>query len=299
MKLRAGIALIALVVLATPTAASADEPDCEGAPTAVARNVGYVNEPSSPLQRLDVYGFDLPKGCPDVPVVVYVHGGGWRAGDKRGVGNKASFFNELGYVFVSVNYRLSTPLGDPNRPMHPDHSNDVGAAIAWVEDHIDEHGGRGSRIALLGHSAGAHLVALVGLDPQYVKDAGGKVASIKCVMSNDTESYELVVRSEDARGGRLVANAFGTAPDTLEEASPSSHVEDRSEPPDFLVVRRGQLRRMERQTEFIELLEAAGSTVTALDAFGLSHGDVNRLIGTAGDQAMTPAIEEFTKACLG
>ena len=299
MKLRAGIALIALVVLAAPTGASADEPDCDGAPAVTTRNLAYVEDPVSAKQKLDVYGFDLPKGCRNVPVVVYVHGGGWRAGDKRGVGDKATFFNGLGYVFVSVNYRLSAPLADPDRSMHPDHSEDVGAAIAWVEDNIDRYGGRRSRIALLGHSAGAHLVALVGLDPTYVEDAGGEVASIRCVMSNDTESYELVLRSEDVAGGALVRNAFGDDPETLEDASPMSHLDDRSEPPDFLVVRRGQLRRMERQTEFVEALEAAGSEVTVLDAFGLSHGAVNRLIGTPGDQAMTPEIDRFTTSCLG
>src|SRR5688500_17301102 len=111
---------VAIAVATVPTVAVADEPDCDGAPTAITRNLPYVDDPISPRQQLDIYGFDLPKGCPSVPVVVYVHGGGWRGGDKRGVGDKATFFNGLGYVFVSVNYRLSSPLGDPRRPMHPD-----------------------------------------------------------------------------------------------------------------------------------------------------------------------------------
>jgi arylformamidase len=294
-----GSAVVALAVATAPVAVSADEPDCDGAPPVTTRNLEYVDEPVSPRQQLDVYGFDLPKGCPNVPVVVYVHGGGWSVGDKRRVGDKATFFNGLGYVFVSVNYRLSAPLADPERPMHPDHSNDVGGAIAWVEDHIAEHGGRGARIALLGHSAGAHLVALVGLDPTYVEDAGGREASIRCVMSNDTESYELVPRSDDVAGGALVRNAFGDDPETLEDASPMTHIGDRSELPDFLVVRRGLERRQSRQTAFAEALEAEGAAVTILDTPGLSHGDVNRLIGAPDDQVMTPAIERFTTACLG
>jgi acetyl esterase/lipase len=279
--------------------AGADEPDCDGAPTRTVRNVEYVDEPVADLQQLDVYGFDLPRGCPDVPVVVYVHGGGWRGGDKRGVGDKATFFNSLGYVFVSVNYRLSSPVGDPNRPTHPDHADDVGAAIAWVQEHIDDHGGDDEHLALIGHSAGAHLVALVGLDPDYVDDAGGEARAIECVMSNDTESYELIIRSTDDRGGLLVANAFGKNPETLEDASPMTHLGDRSRVPDFLVVRRGLERRQVRQTEFAEALEAEGADVTILDTPGLSHGDVNRLIGTAEDQVMTPAIQRFTNACLG
>jgi arylformamidase len=293
------IVIVAVTVAAAGTGADANEPDCDGAPAKAARDVEYVNEPVSDLQKLDVYGFRMPKGCPDVPVVVYVHGGGWRKGDKRAVGDKATFFNDLGYVFVSVNYRLSEPVRDPDRPMHPDHSDDVGAAIAWVEGHIDGHGGNGGRIALIGHSAGAHLVALVGLDPKYVDEAGGEVRSVRCVISNDTESYDLTNRAQDLEGGLLVTNAFGNDPETLRAASPTTHIEDRAQLPDFLVVRRGLFRRAERQTEFIEALEAAGAEVSALDALGLSHGDVNRLIGAPNDQAMTPEIEQFTKACLG
>lgn len=63
--------------------------------------------------------------------------------------------------------------------MHPDHADDVGAAVAWLEANAARYGGDGTQIALLGHSAGAHLVALVGTDPTYVARAGGKVGSIR------------------------------------------------------------------------------------------------------------------------
>ena len=101
----------------------------------------------SDLQRLDVYGFERAEGCQQVPVVVYVHGGGWRTGDKARVGDKATFFNDLGYVFVSVNYRLSDPPRSPGRPVHPAHADDVGAAIAWDErtEHIGTYGRRAAR----------------------------------------------------------------------------------------------------------------------------------------------------------
>jgi arylformamidase len=290
--------IVVVTVAAAGAGADARESDCDGPPAQVMRNLEYVEEPVSALQKLDVYGFDLPRGCEDVPVVVYVHGGGWRKGDKRAVGDKASFFNELGYVFVSVNYRLSSPANDPDRPMHPDHSDDVGASIAWVEENIDDYGGNGARIELIGHSAGAHLVALVGLDPKYVDQAGGEERSVRCVIPNDG-SYDLTERFEDPEGADLLHNAFGEDPETLSDASPITHIGDRSQPPDFLVVRRGFFRRAEQQTEFIEALEAGGAEVTVLDAVGLSHGDVNRLIGVPNDQAMTPEIEQFTTACLG
>ncbi|MEX2267832.1 MAG: alpha/beta hydrolase [Acidimicrobiia bacterium] len=279
-------------------AASASGADCTTAPAVL--GIDSLDSPVSPLQQLDVYGFEDAKGCDSVPVVVYVHGGGWRKGDKRVVGNKATFFNELGYVFVSVNYRLSDPVRNPDRPQHPAHADDVGAAVAWVEQHIDAYGGDSEQLALIGHSAGAHLVALVGLDDTYVEQADGDVSAIQCVISNDTASYDLLARGEDGPGAKLlVANAFGADEDTLRDASPLTHVGDDDDTPDFLVVRRGTPDRQGAQTAFGDALEAAGGSVTMVDTPGYTHADVNAQIGVPGETVITPPIEEFAQDCLG
>lgn len=265
---------------------------------AVTRDLSYVEEPVSDLQKLDVYGFESKK-CDPVPVIVWVHGGGWAIGDKRRVDEKATFFNDLGYVLVSVNYRLST-RGVPDHPTHPDHANDVGAAVAWVQEHIDEHGGDGDHVALLGHSAGAHLVALVGLDPDYIQHAGGDFDGVRCVLSNDTESYDVVARSSaNAATNLLITNAFGRDDSLWSDASPINHVDDIDDPPDFLIVRRGLESRQAAQTEFGTALEDSGGTVTYLDAPGYSHGDVNKMIGVAGETVVTPTVQRFTDRCLG
>lgn len=265
----------------------------------VARNIEYVEDAVSPLQRLDVYGFRRGDGCDPVPVVMWVHGGGWRAGDKRNEPTKVELFNDLGYVFVSVNYRLSAPAGDPNRPIHPTHADDVGAAVAWVEDNIDRYGGDGTNIELLGHSAGGHLVSLVGVDPHYIKQAGGDANAVTCVISNDTEGYDLVERA--AQGGsseRLVTNAFGADDSAYADASPINHVGDRDEPPDFLVITRGLPRRVAAAQAFADAADNAGASVDVHRAVGLSHGDVNRLLGSPGDTEITPLVTEFTQECL-
>jgi acetyl esterase/lipase len=266
----------------------------------VTRDLEYVEEPASDLQELDVYGFEREGACGPVPVVVYVHGGGWRRGDKQAVGEKATFFNDLGYVFVSVNYRLSAPPGEPDRPIHPAHSDDVGAAIAWVEANIEDHGGNGEHLALIGHSAGAHLVALVGLDDHYVDKAGGDPSAIECVISNDAGAYDLLARRENGPlASRLVANAFGTDEAILRDASPITHADDGdNDPPDFLVVRRGSIARQGGQERFADALQRAGGDVTILDATTYTHGEVNQMIGVDGDTVMTPPIEEFTRDCL-
>ena len=105
-----------------------------------------------PAQQLDIYH---PKKTKDAPVMVYIHGGGWRRGDKDRVGEKAVFFNSKGWVFISANYRL-LPEG-----RHPNNVDDVAKAIAWTHDNIKKYGGDPEEIFIMGHSAGAHLAALV------------------------------------------------------------------------------------------------------------------------------------------
>jgi len=279
--------------------ALAPTPCSDGKPV-VKQDIAYLPKPVSDLQRLDVYGFRPSGDCENVPVVVYVHGGGWRKGDKQQVGDKATFFNDLGYVFVSVNYRLSDPVRDPNRPQFPDHPKDVGAAVSWVERNAGDFGGNGKQLALIGHSAGAHLVSLVGVDPSFIDDSGGTAESVRCVVSDDTEGYDVVART--AQGGivqRIYQNAFGTDPTVQRDASPLNHVSDRDHPPDFLVITRGTPTRVTMARDFAAAVEAAGANVDVLEATGLTHGDVNRLIGTADDTVVTPAVQQFVTDCLG
>jgi acetyl esterase/lipase len=297
------ISLVICLAVAVWAAGSSDASPKEGSPvcdtTQVTRDVPYLPDPVSDLQRLDVYGFEPAKGCDPAPVVVYVHGGGWRIGDKRSVGAKATYFNELGDVFVSVNYRLSNPPRDPSRPIHPAHAQDVGAAVAWVERNIHAYGGDGDRIALLGHSAGAHLVALVGLDTTFVEQAGGDPSAIRCVLSDDTEAYDVVARAKGSFvGWRLVTNAFGSDEAVWHDASPLAHVDDGTPPP-FLVVRRGDAARQAQQTAFVDALGKAGGAVTVLDAPGYTHMQANREIGVPGETVITPTITKFTTRCLG
>ena len=297
-------ALIALTLAGTVTVprladgtAVAAAPSCPAPTARVARNVAYVKKPVSPLQRLDVYAPARHGACKAAPVVMWLHGGGWQGGDKRAVYDKVKLFNGLGYVFVSVNYRLSAPLLADGRPMHPDHSNDVGAAVAWIEHHIAGYGGDGAQIALLGHSAGAHLVALVGTDPTYIKRAGGAFESVRCVGSYDTESYNLVTRAK-TRGGIIVDNAFGTDQALLRAASPINHLGDPAALPAFQIVERGTPDRTASEQAFVDAVRAAGGTADVIDAHALTHGQVNTRIGAAGDTVMTPKVKTFVTDCL-
>jgi acetyl esterase/lipase len=260
---------------------------------AVLTDVAYGQDPA---HRLDVF---IPEGAQDEPVVIYVHGGGWANGQKENVGDKADFFVGRGQVFVSVEYRLSpeTPSSDPNRVRHPDHVTDVGAAIAFVHAHAREWGGDPARLGLIGHSAGAHLVALAATDGRFIGDDDAR-AAVRCVFANDTEAFDIptALDGEASRQRDIYTNAFGDDPLVQADASPITHVDDGTPP--MLLTRRGSADRQQILDGYAATLDTAGVPFAIINAVGLSHADVNELAGSANDRVITPTMAAFFDECL-
>jgi len=124
-------------------------------------------------QRLDLY---LP--CARAfPVAVFVHGGSWSFGDKALYGHLGMFLARHGVGAALVNYRLSP------RVRHPEHARDVAAAVAWTRRHVRAHGGDPHRMYLMGHSAGAHLAALLATDPAHLRPWGLAPAHLRGVVA--------------------------------------------------------------------------------------------------------------------
>jgi len=123
---------------------------------------------SDPLQRLDVY---VPEGAAvePRPVVVFWHGGRWREGDKADYRFVGAALAESGYVTVVANYRHYPQVKMPG------FMQDAARAALFAAAHAHEYGGARERLYLMGHSAGAHLAALLTLDPRYLA-AGGQAA---------------------------------------------------------------------------------------------------------------------------
>ncbi|HEX3603769.1 MAG TPA: alpha/beta hydrolase [Steroidobacteraceae bacterium] len=124
-------------------------------------NIAYGPDPQ---HRLDVYVPEKPPDSPR-PVVVFWHGGHWREGDKADYRFVGAALAECGYVAVVANYRHYPQVKMPGF-MH-----DAAQAALWAEAHADEFGGAHGRLYLMGHSAGAHLAALVALDQRYFADS--------------------------------------------------------------------------------------------------------------------------------
>jgi len=152
---RQRLLLFAMAILAITAPANA-------ADSQVHRDLAYTT-PKDNQRTLDLYA---PAQGKDHPVLVWLHGGGWRQGDKAHVQRKPQAFVSKGFVFVSVNYRFVPQVTVKEM------TGDIAKAIKWVHDHAKDYGGSPDRIFVAGHSAGAHLAALVCTDGRYLKAEG-------------------------------------------------------------------------------------------------------------------------------
>ena len=126
--------------------------------------------------RLDLF---LPRGATAYPVVMLVHGGGWRMGDNRCFGLYSSVAECLARQGIGValpNYRLSPAV------KHPEHVRDIARAFAWVHAQIAQYGGSPDKLFVAGHSAGGHLVALLATDERYLQEVGLCLGNIRGVI---------------------------------------------------------------------------------------------------------------------
>src|SRR5436309_2398433 len=168
-----------LVVLAAAAGARAQD---------VKRDIPYADPPHE-RQVLDVYS---PPKAKNLPVVFWIHGGGWQGGDKAEVHVKPQVFNAKGFILVSTNYRLL-----PNVDMAT-LTRDIAKSIRWVHDHIAEHGGDPKRLLIMGHSAGAQLAALLCTDERYLQEEGLSFAIIKGCVPVDGDTYDIPAMIEVA-----------------------------------------------------------------------------------------------------
>src|SRR5688572_3565713 len=158
----------------------------------VQRDIAYA-EPKNERQLLDVYA---PATGSNLPVVVWVHGGGWMRGSKNEVDQKPAAFVEKGFVFVPVNYRFI-----PNVTMDLI-VRDVAKAAGWVHANIARHGGDPGRMFLMGHSAGAQLAALLCTDSRYLKAERVPWESIKGCVPVDGDTYDVPLQVATATARR-------------------------------------------------------------------------------------------------
>ncbi|SFK68733.1 alpha/beta hydrolase [Lysobacter sp. cf310] len=265
------LATLALLLVAVATASAA------GPPRADLPDLSYGPDPA---HRLDVY---RPARARKAPIVVMVHGGGWRIGSKdaRGVvGHKAERSLANGRIFVSIDYRL-LPGADPLSQ-----AEDVARALAYVQRTAPRWGGDPAQVVLMGHSAGAHLVALLAAAPDIARAQGAQ--AWRGTVALDSAAYDV-----DALMRRphlpLYDQAFGREPDYWRRASPTLRL--RAAPAPMLLVCSSQRRLSCVQADaFARRASELGGRAEVLRV-DLNHAQINADLGLPGDY--TAKVEAF------
>ena len=272
--------ILTLLLLVTP--ALADEPQ-------VHRDIAYA-EPKNERQTLDVFA---PREGKVHPIVFWIHGGGWQAGDKDDVQVKPRAFVDRGFVFVTTNYRL---LPDASIK---EMGGDVAKVIRWVHDHAQEFGGDPKTFFVIGHSAGAQLAALVCTDDRYLKAEGLSFSILKGCVPVDGDTYDVPMQIATVEQKRKDAYRlkFGEEAKQI-DLSPVTHVaRDKSIPPVLILHVAGHPETTAQSQRFVKVLQDAGVSARAYPAQGKNHGTINADLGKPGDEP-TKELFEFVMGVL-
>ena len=218
---------------------------------------------TDPKQRLDIY---LPKGkVSNAPVFLFVHGGGFREGDKAHYGSVAEPFIKRGIITVAPSYRLTG-----SGAHYPDQPNDIKSAVRWIFHNIEQYGGDPENIYVAGHSAGAVLTADIGVDRAWLTEMGMPNDILKAIMPI-SGPYDIRVKR---RPGQL--DAYAPTPEIRVQASPILKINDPA--PAALVATGSEEEYVQPSMDFADALKAAGVDAHYLLLEGEDHADTALLL---------------------
>lgn len=260
----------------------------------VTKDISYHPQPldNPALQSLDVYAPANRSTQRAYPVIVFLHGGGWRASDKDDpLGVHANVCKAIalrGFVAVNVNYRLAP------RTKHPEPARDAAHALKWVIRNTHAFQGDDGAVFVSGHSAGGHLASLIALDSKYLRNLGLKADSIKGVIGI-CGVYDLAhFASRNWMAEHLMTRAaFGERSRARAEASPVTYVR-RGAPP-FLLLNAEEDERLEEESEELaSRLREKGVMAETAVLPGTNHFTILSLVGN-GDDTLIDRITNFVR----
>ena len=257
----------------------------------------------NPRQKLDLYLPKSPRSDKPLPVIVWIHGGAWLAGDKSsGIGQLSRFVGSGDYAGVSVAYRLT------NEATWPAQIHDCKAAIRWIRGNAKEYNLDPERIGVWGSSAGGHLVAMLGTSGGVEALEGqlgeftDKSSRVTCVVDFFGPSdllaigdYPSTIRhnAPDSPESRLVGGPLLEMKDAAASASPTTYVS--ADDPPFLIVHgdKDLTVPLNQSVRLNELLQKTGVDVTFMTIEGGGHG------GFASDELNRRVRDFFEKHLRG
>lgn len=235
-----------------------------------------------PAQRFDLY---LPSQVKGAPTIFYVHGGGWRRGDKamRGlIEAKQKRWTAAGAIVISANYRM-LPDTDPL-----EQARDIARAVAKAQDTVASLGGDPDGFVLMGHSAGAHLIGLLAASPTMARQAGVKPWRASVLLDGGAIDTEATMQG---RHLPLFETAFGRDPAYWRAASPLAQLNAKTAPV-LAVCASGRRDSCPANRLFLDKAARFGTRTQLLEK-PMSHMEINRDLGEDNDY--TREVEAFLR----
>lgn len=250
----------------------------------VQKDIKFSESSTDKLQKLDVYSPANLKS--NAAVLIHIHGGGWRIGDKKMTDDHGRYFASQGIIFVTLNYRLSP------KDKHPAHIEDCAAGVAWVMKNLETLKGDKSRIYLSGHSAGAQLAALLGTNDKYLAKHNLKPELFAGVIPVDTASYDFLSDNAERVVAGMIKTAFGTDKEILKEASPHQQLfKDKKYPPFYVFVTKERDKAVTNSQDFVNKINSVGAKASIIKIDGHSHRDMHMGMYKPGDPVNTELMK--------
>lgn len=242
----------------------------------------YLNIPygKDVKQQLDLY---LPKDKPtNAPVFLFLHGGGFREGDRAQYGFIAAPFAKRGVITAVASYRLT------GKGFHyPDQPNDVKDALRWLYNNIAQYGGDPDHIVVGGHSAGAILSADVGVNRGWMEARGIPKAALKGFIAVSAP-YDMRVTGRPGE-----QSAYAPTPKLQAEASPLLHVVD---PVPSVIISVGSTEQFVESSRLLtQALKEHGVPVSLLILPGEDHKDTVLSLADENSPLFKAALELITQ----
>ena len=245
----------------------------------VKQNISYG---PNRLNRFDVY---LPKNAKNAPVIFMVHGGGWFKGDKANKGvvaNKVAYWLPKGYIFISINYGLM-PKTNPLQQAY-----DVARALAKAQNLAPSWGGDPKAFTIMGHSSGAHLVAMLAANPKIATSRGANLWKSAVLIDSAALDVPAIMKPGHAR---FYDRVFGRNAARWKMMSPIDQIQGIS-PPILAICLSLRAYSCKRAKNFAKAARKMGTFITVFPV-PLSHRKLNTELGKKG--RYTKAVANFIK----
>ncbi|MDQ2680268.1 MAG: alpha/beta fold hydrolase [Candidatus Eremiobacteraeota bacterium] len=234
----------------------------------VVRDVAYAPPVAGGKHDLDIYA---PRNAAGLPVVIFIHGGGFALGDRSDYAYLGRALANLGVVAVLPSYRL-IPNTDANGTIA-----DAAAAVKWTGTHIKTYGGDPTRVILVGHSVGGYLVAMLALDRKLLADTGITVRGTLALSGWDYDVRQvglgLLAASSDE-----VPIFFGSGEPARAAVSPITYARKDAAPLVLVCGGDGDEYACFQRGLLVKALSRVGSNFTIVDDPSAAHLDtVSRL----------------------